>query len=182
MKRLLLKVLFAGLLILACQNASAQRVALRTNAIDWVTLSPNLTLEARLSNRLTLGMGFVGNPFKIKIADTRFNNFRFQPELRYWFNRPMARHFMGFALLAANYDLRHKTTITQGDVFAAGLTYGYALVLSRHWNVEFTAGVGIGKTRYFKYEDGEPKPTSPNHSKWTPVPMNVGVSFTYIFK
>lgn len=182
MKRLLLKVFFVGMLILTCQDVAAQRVALRTNVIDWATLSPNLTLETRLNRRLTLGMGLVGNPFKVKIADTRFNNFRFQPELRYWFNRPMARHFMGFALLAANYDLRHKASIAQGDIFAAGLTYGFALVLSRHWNVEFTAGIGLGKTRYFKYNEDETKPSSPNHSKWTPVPMNVGVSFSYIFK
>ncbi len=182
MKRFIKKVLFAVLFVMACNNAFGQRVALRTNIIDWATLSPNLTLEARLSNRLSLGMGFVGNPFRVKIADTRFNNFRFQPELRYWFNRPMAQHFMGVALLASNYDLRHKETIWQGDLFGAGLTYGYALVLNRHWNVEFTAGVGIGKTRYFKYEQESQKPASPNYSKWAIVPMNIGVSFTYIFK
>lgn len=182
MKRLIQKVLLLLLLGFVCNTALAQRVALRTNLLDWAMLSPNLTLESRLSSRLSLGIGFAANPFKLNIADTRLENFRVQPELRYWFNRPMARHFMGFALLGGLYNFHHKATNRKGDIFAAGFTYGYALVLSRHWNVEFTAGIGLGKTRFFKYNDGEPRPDSPNNSKWIPVPMNVGVSFTYIFK
>lgn len=182
MKRLFQKAVLLFIVLMACQNVYSQRVALRTNVIDWATLSPNLTLETRLSGKLTLGLGFVGNPFPWYIADTRLNNFRFQPELRYWFNRPMARHFMGFAMVGAMYDFRHKEKIYQGDVFGAGLTYGYALVLGKQWNVEFTAGVGIGKTRCFKYTKEERKPDSPNYSKWIPIPINVGVSFTYIFK
>lgn len=181
LKKLLRLFLFV-LLLAGAEGAMAQRVALRTNLVDWAMLSPNLTVEARLSHRLTLGMGFAGNPLKLKIADCRLNTFRFQPELRYWFNRPMARHYMGVAALASLYDFRHKGTVSQGDIFALGLTYGYALVLSRQWNVEFTLGAGIGKTRYFKYAENAAKPKNPNNSKWIPVPMNIGVSFAYIFK
>lgn len=182
MKKILQTVLFVGMLVFACQSSFGQRVALRTNVLDWATLSPNLSLETRLSGRFTLGLGLSGSPVKVTVMDTRFNSIRFQPELRYWFNRPMAKHYMGLALLASNFDLKHKTTLQQGDIFAAGLTYGYALVLGRHWNVEFTAGVGVGPARYFDYLEHEDKPSSPNVSKLMIIPMNIGVSFTYIFK
>jgi len=182
MKRILQKTLLLLLVLIACDNAYSQRVALRTNLLDWVTLSPNLTLETRLNNRLTLGLGFASNPFPLYIANTRLNNFRFQPELRYWFNRPMARHFMGVSMLAGMYDLRHKEKINQGDIIGAGLTYGYALVLNKQWNIEFTGGLGIGKARGFKYNKGENKPDAPTYSKKITIPFNLGVSFTYIFK
>lgn len=170
------------MLVIACQSSFGQRVALRTNILDWATLTPNLTLETRLSNRISLGLGFAGNPVKITVCDTRFNSFRFMPELRYWFNRPMAKHYAGVALLASSFDLKHKETLKQGDIFGGGLTYGYALVLGRHWNVEFTVGAGLGYVRYFDYLEGEFKPSSPNVSKLMIIPMNIGVSFTYIFK
>ena len=43
--------------------AKAQRVALKTNTLDWVLMSPNLTLDTRLSRRVTFEIGIAGNPF-----------------------------------------------------------------------------------------------------------------------
>ena len=85
--------------ILNIQMVNAQRVALKSNLIDWATLSPNLAVEMRLNQRLTLDISAAANPFSFTIADMKATHFRFQPELRYWFNRPMARHFMGISLL-----------------------------------------------------------------------------------
>jgi len=171
-----------GLLILGAQSGNAQRLALKTNTIDWLTLSPNLSLEARLNRHLTLDVGIVGNPIKITIADVRFNTFRVQPELRYWFNRPMARHFMGFALLGSIYDTQFKSKYYSGDVYAAGFTYGYALVLNRHWNMEFTAGVGLARFRAYKWHTWEKRPSDMNYHKWGIIPIRLGVSFSYIFE
>lgn len=180
LRRLLYIVFFVLFLFGGVEEAHSQRVALRTNVVDWATLSPNLTLETRLNKRLSLGMGFVGNPFKVDVFDTRFQNLRFQPELRYWFNRPMARHFAGVAGLAGVYNWHHKEDIRKGDIFGLGLTYGYAVVLGKRWNVEFTAGIGFARTRYFSFEKGAEQPDSPNEKRWIFVPMNVGVSFSYI--
>ena len=148
--------------ILNIQMVNAQRVALKSNLIDWATLS--------------------ANPFSFTIADMKATHFRFQPELRYWFNRPMARHFMGISLLGGLYNVKFKEHLYEGDIWAAGLTYGYAFVLSRHWNMEATLGIGMAKLRAFDYREGEEKPATPNLSKWSPVPIRLGLSFSYIFK
>jgi len=182
MKKILRYFTILGLLILGAQSVNAQRLALKTNAIDWLTLSPNLSLEARLNRHFTLDIGIVGNPIKITIADIRFNTFRVQPELRYWFNRPMARHFMGFALLGGIYDTQFRSHYYSGDAYAAGFTYGYALVLNRHWNMEFTAGVGLARVRAYKWRTWEPRPSDMNFNKWCIIPIRLGVSFSYIFK
>ena len=152
--------------ILNIQMVNAQRVALKSNLIDWATLSPNLAVEMRLNQRLTLDISAAANPFS----------------LRYWFNRPMARHFMGISLLGGLYNVKFKEHLYEGDIWAAGLTYGYAFVLSRHWNMEATLGIGMAKLRAFDYREGEEKPATPNLSKWSPVPIRLGLSFSYIFK
>ncbi len=167
--------------VLCSHSAEAQRLALKTNALDWLTLTPNLSLETRLNKRLTLDIGFACNPITKPIRGITLTNFRFQPELRYWFNRPMARHYVGFAPLFADYRLQFNERKYNGDLFAVGFTYGYALVLSRHWNMEATVGVGVGRIRCYKYGVNEERPIIPNYSKWTPVPVRLGLSFAYIF-
>ena len=146
-------------ILIAAHSATAQRVALKTNTIDWITLSPNLSVEARLNSRLSLQMGFAANPFNFAIADLCLKNFRVEPELRYWFNRPMARHFMALSLTAGAYSLRHADHHFTGDAVGAGLSYGYAVVLSNHWNMEVEAGVGIAQLRKAKIiPDSSPYP------------------------
>ena len=78
--------------------------------------------------------------------------------------------------------MKFKEHLYEGDIWAAGLTYGYAFVLSRHWNMEATLGIGMAKLRAFDYREGEGKPATPNLSKWSPVPIRLGLSFSYIFK
>lgn len=182
MTRLPGRILLLVLLSTLSFTVGAQRLALKTNAIDWLTMNGQIGFEARLSRCLSLDIGLAGNPFKAKVAGVRLNTLRFQPELRYWFNRPMARHFVGFSVMAANYDLELRSRKYEGDLLAAGFSYGYALVLSSHWNVEFEAGIGLGRLRAFKYREWEERPETPNVNRWMPVPMKIAVTFSYIFK
>ena len=168
-------------ILIAAHSATAQRVALKTNTIDWITLSPNLSVEARLNSPLSLQIGFAANPFNFAIADLCLKNFRVEPELRYWFNRPMARHFMALSLTAGAYSLRHADHHFTGDAVGAGLSYGYAVVLSNHWNMEVEAGVGIAHLSAYNYY-GDVAPESKNYSRFIPVPIRLGLSFSYIFK
>lgn len=173
---LLLCVLFA------CPYAKAQRLQLKTNSLEYLALTPNLALETRLSRKLSLQVGFSANPFTKAISDVKLQNMRFEPELRYWFNRPMARHFLALSLTAGNYSLRFDDRFIQGDVFAAGISYGYALVLSKHWNMEAEIGIGVGNLRGYDYRGEDNRPTERNYNKTMPVPIRFGLTFGYVFK
>ncbi len=111
-------------LFAVAHQANAQRVALKTNAIDWMIMTPNLSVEARLSSKLTMQMAFAANPFNISIADISTKNYRVEPELRYWFNRPMARHFVALSATAAALNLSHADHHVNGDAIGAGVSYG----------------------------------------------------------
>lgn len=164
-----------------CQDASAQRVSLKTNTIDWAIMSPNMALEARLSRRVSLQLGVAVNPFKFSVFDARLSHYRVEPELRYWFNRPMARHFMALSATAAGFNLRYRDHRFVGDAVGAGISYGYALVLSDHWNMEAEIGVGLAHVKAYDYK-GEERPVRKNFSKAVPVPIRAALSFAYIFR
>lgn len=171
-----------AVLALAPMGVKAQRLALKTNALDYVILEPNLAFEARLSRTVSIQLGVGACPVTKSLGDMKFTNFKIEPELRYWFNRPMARHFMALSLGAYDYSLRWKDTYFNGDAVSAGLSYGYALVLGKHWNMEAEVGVGIATVQAKKYHEGEPMPRNCNYSKVVPVPVRLALNFSYIFE
>lgn len=179
-----LKALLVMLTMLALTpiGVSAQRIALKTNALEYAIMEPNVAFEARLSQRLSIQLGVAACPVTKSIANVRITNFMVEPELRYWFNRPMARHFVALSFGAYDYSLRWKDTHFMGDAVGAGVSYGYALVLNRHWNMEFELGVGLASLRAKKYYEGQIPPEQYNYSKITPAPVRLALNFSYIFK
>lgn len=175
-------VVVAALAFAIAPVAQAQRIALKTNALEYVILSPNLTIETRLSRVFSLQVGVACNPITKPIGGFRASNFRVEPELRYWFNRPMARNFIALSVTGGCYSLQIHDRRLIGDAIAAGISYGYTLVLSKHWNMEFEVGVGLGHTKGYNYVGADNKPSVPNYSRTLITPVRFGLSFSYIFK
>ena len=174
--------LAVGAGLLCAPTVDAQRIALKTNTLDWVTLQPNAIFEAQLSPRISLQLGVAGNPFKFDVAKWNWRNWRVEPEIRYWFNRPMACHFLALSATATGFNLHSSSTRLVGDAVGVGLSYGYALVLAKQWNVEFELGAGIATVKGRKYPlDGE-WPANKNYSKIVPVPIRAAINFSYIFR
>ena len=161
--------------------ASAQRVSLKTNALGWLTLSPNMAAELRMSRHYTLNLdASVG---LLKLGKYKTNHIAFAPEVRYWFSaRPQTRHFVGVMAIGADYDWRLKDTCHKGDALGAGITYGYCLVLDRRWSIEATAGAGLLHQRDRKFAADAPQPAEPNNSKTRLAPLKLGLSVAYILK
>lgn len=177
--------LFSGVLLLFLllffpNNTQAQRVALKTNLTDWMTASPNLSVEFAISSRFTLDLSGTAPPFKYK-PDFYFRHIRLQPELRYWLLTPLSRHYIGFTAFYSTYDVGYKERGYFGDSYAAGLTYGYNWVLSRRWNFELSAGVGAIHYRLARYKPGTAHP-EPNDSGWIVAPVKLGIAFVYVLK
>lgn len=177
--------LFSGMLVFLfllynTPAAQAQRVALKTNLSDWITISPNLGAEFTLSSRLSLDIAIAVAPFNIK-KDLYFKQIRLQPELKYWLQSPLSRHYIGVTAFYGTFDIGYKEKGYYGDSYAAGLTYGYNWILSRRWNFELSAGVGGIHYRLGHYTPGTKHP-EPNESKWIIAPVKLGVSFIYVIK
>lgn len=180
MKRIIGLLLLSLSAFMVTPWTHGQRVALKTNLLDYAALAPNLTLEARLSRVVTMQLGLTGAPIDFgSDAKFRLRFYSVEPEVRYWFNRPMARHFLALSATAGSYNLHFRSRHYIGDVVAAGISYGYAWPLSEHWNVEAELGVGLANFSGRYTRAGH---TNHNWHHIYPVPIRCGVSFSYIFK
>lgn len=166
-----------GLISFATQ-ARAQRIALKTNALEWICLSPNAGLEARLTKHLSLNIEGAGS--FAKWSDKKLHYFTLRPELRYWFSgRMQTRHFMGIMPIGTGYDIKLNSTRHKGWGLGLGLTYGYSLVISKHFSIEGTVGAGVlnyEEKKFNKTENGEKV-----HHKFGVFPLKLAVSAVYVF-
>ena len=95
------KVPLFGLLVLLLtigkgfvQEASAQNISVKTNALYWATASPNLSAEVGLAPHWTLEVGGGLNPFTFK-DNRKWKHYQWQGEARYWLCERFYRHFIG---------------------------------------------------------------------------------------
>lgn len=148
---------------------SAQEAGLKTNLIGDALLNPNLALEIGLAPRWTLDVSGQMNLWTVGNGH-KWRHWVVQPEARYWFCQSFAGHFLGFHALGGQYnvgnlDMNFKFLGTdfsklkdrryEGWGIGAGVAYGYAWPLSRHWNLEAEVGFGWIWTKSNVFPCGE---------------------------
>lgn len=159
-----LKLTIMVVMLALFSNIKAQEIALKTNLFNDVLLSPNLGVEVGLASRWTIDV--TGEINAWTIDSHKWKHWLVQPEIRYWFCRRFAGHFMGVHLLGgqynfANLDLDFKFLGSdfrkldnrryQGWGVGAGIAYGYDWILGKHWNLEAEIGIGWIYTRFDSY-------------------------------
>lgn len=173
----------------------AQRVAVKTNALYWATTTPNLGVELTLSPAVTLDLAGSFNPWKFGSGESekKIIHFSLRPEVRFWPYERWDGHFLGIHGLWTSYNAggvriplspldNLKNSRYEGYAAGAGFSYGYHWILSPHWNLELTAGIGYLYFNYDRYRCGKcGEPLGSAHKHWF-GPTNLGVSFIYLFK
>lgn len=166
MKRKILILIMTLAAFTAVQRTQAQDVAVKTNLASDAAANINLGLEFGLSQKWTLDISGEYNPWTFS-HNKKWKHLSIQPEARYWFCQKMSGHFLGFHAMGGKYnignlDLGFKMLGTDfrklkdyrfaGWYVGAGIAYGYAWMLGRHWNLEAEIGLGYAYTRYDRYE------------------------------
>lgn len=137
------------------------RFALKTNVLSDATTTVNLGVEIGLAKKWTLDVSASYNPWTFS-NDRKFKLLLVQPEGRFWLCERFKGHFFGVhahwgIFNFANLNLPFgaipslKNFRYQGDIYGAGITYGYQWYLGRHWNLEAAIGVGYARIVYDKY-------------------------------
>ena len=94
-------------------TASAQKVAVKTNALYWATTTPNIGMEFSMSPRWTFEIAGGYNPWLLnKETNMKAKHYLVTPEVRYWFCESFQGHFLGlngnytlFNISGSSYDL-----------------------------------------------------------------------------
>ena len=136
-------------------------VGVKTNIPYWGTATFNAEVEVRLAKKWTLELEAGLNPFDGKKDDGSYGrslkHLRLHPELRYWFCESFHKHFLGLHIPYLLYNVSDVKLLgvenerSQGWGTGVGFSYGYQWLLSKHWNLEATVGVGYLYLDYDKY-------------------------------
>lgn len=164
LSKILFSVAVALAALLTPLQSSAQKWAVKSNLIGDGLLSPNVAGEVGLAPKWSFETSLEANYWAVN--DHSWKHLVIQPEARYWFCQRFAGHFvaahaLGGVFNVGNLDMdmnflgtdfsKLKDRRYEGWGVGAGIAYGYAWPVARHWNIEAEFGFGWVYTRFDSY-------------------------------
>ena len=196
MKKILFRMAMVFVGMMLATQLQAQKVAVKTNLLYDATATINAGIEFGLAPKWTLDVSGNFNGWTMS-HDRKWKHWMVQPEARYWFCDRFAGHFLGFHALGGQYNVGHlKNNIKflgtdfsklsdsryQGWFIGAGVAYGYAWVLNKHWNLEGEIGVGYVYTEFDRFNCkgcGKKVEEDKNHHYFGPT--KAAINLIYVF-
>ncbi|MEG1607408.1 MAG: DUF3575 domain-containing protein [Mucinivorans sp.] len=127
------------------QRPAKTVIGIKTNLMDWLTLTPNLDLEFYMGQRTSLVFDGAYTDLWFLPQDQRFNRWKMGLELRLYLRgqKQFSGHFFGLYGGVGHLDIAHKNVVdTRGCFYGAGITYGYVLPIKRGFCMEFSLSGG----------------------------------------
>ena len=180
--------------------------ALKTNLLGFATLTPNIGVELGLGRRTTLELTGGYNPWKLKGTpdngegedagssggdNKKLVHIYIQPEFRWWWCERFNGHFFGVHAIGAVFNIsQHSLPPTgfrkeyryQGYAAGAGLSYGYAVMLSPVVNLEFTLGFGVWWLKYDRYACTKCTRSYDTFERFVFGPTKAGIALSFLIK
>jgi len=169
-----------------------QEVAVKTNLLYDATTTFNLGVEVKLSRRLTFDLPVNYNPWTFG-ENKKLKHVMVQPELRYWLCESFFGHFFGLHAMYAHYNVgglklpwglvpELETTRYQGNLYGAGISYGYQKILSPHWSLGAEIGAGYVYLNHKAYDCATCGAEKGKQSKGYLAPTKVALNLIYIIR
>ena len=191
LKTLLTLALFLGLSV----AANAQKVGIKTNLISDIVTSPSLGVEFKMAPKWTFDLSGQVNFWNIH--ERRWRHWMVMPEARVWYCEAFQGSFWALHVLGGQYNVGNiKNSVKflgsdfsqmtdhrfQGWAAGAGIGYGYAWILGKHWNLEAELGIGWIYTRYDKYPCttcGTAEEKDRPHNYFGPTKFSVALEYIF---
>ncbi len=169
----------------------AQELGIKTNILYDATTTPNLGLELGTAPKQTLQLTYSWNPWKF--SDTKqLRHWILSPEYRWWFCHRFNGHFLGAHALGGQFNVSGvklpfgiwkslRDHRYQGWMVGGGITYGYQWILSKHWNLEASLGVGYLRLNYKKFLCGDCGEELDHRKRNYVGPTKAAISLLYLF-
>lgn len=166
----------------------SQRVTLKSNLLYWATTTPNAGMEFSLGRHFTFDIWGAYNAWKFG-SDMKLNLYLVQPEFRYWPCQRFEGHFIGvhghyghfnIGMIPFIPDLKDK--IYRGDLYGAGISYGYHWAIGERWGIEATIGAGYVYMDYDKFKCVDCAELIGSYKRSYFGPTRIGLSFIYFIR
>ncbi len=188
--------MFFALVVVATLGIKAQEFGIKSNLLSDAFMNVNLGIEAGLAPKWTLDVEAELNDWTLSHG-RRWKHWAVQPEARYWFCDRFAGHFVGVHIHGGQYNMggfngvyhlfgtdarKLKDNRYEGWFAGAGVSYGYAIDLSPHWNLEGEIGIGWSYTKFDTYECDEcsKRVDSGKHHNYV-GPTRLAINLVYLF-
>ena len=187
-------LLMVALLLPTC--ALSQQFALKTNVLSDAFLNINIGGEIMLAPKWSLEAEGQFNGWTLS-HPRRWKHWAIQPEVRYWLCDAYSGHFFGAHVHGGQYNMggfdgwyhlfgtdagKLSESRYQGWFAGLGVSYGYAWILNRHWNLEAEIGLGYSYTKYDKFAcKGCGKKTETDKVHHYAGPTRLAFNIVYIF-
>lgn len=155
-----------------CKHA----VLLKTNMLYNAVATPNIGLEVSVGKVWSVDANWMYTWWSNDARHRFWRVYGGDVELRRWFSPRrdsrslMCGHHIGVYGQMLTYDIEWGGVGYLGDrwSWAAGFSYGYSLPVGKHFNIDFTLGIGYLEGDYMKYqpEDGCYFWESTHRRKW----------------
>ncbi len=136
----------------------ASRTALKTNLLYDIALVPNVAVEYAVSDKFSVSLDWMYAWWSRDAKHDYWRVYGGDVELRYWLGSKDGQRFTGHHVGAyggmLTYDVEWGGTGYMGEKWSYlfGLSYGYALPVSRRLRLDFELGVGYMSGEYYEYE------------------------------
>lgn len=150
---------------------------------------PNMALEAKINNHITLQPEFFISPWK-SFLGKRFQIYYFSLEGRYYFKESFNGFYAGGNFGLALFDLKkwnylESTKYQRGYTILMGATVGYQYKINDNWNADFFLGGGTSQGFYHGYNetDGQRyEGSAPWNRSGEWIPYKGGIMISYKLK
>lgn len=153
-------------IVYQCQERKPLYMAVKTDMLQDALLTPNIGLEFYLGKMWSIGADWHYAWWRNDRRHRYWRNYGADLYVRRWWGRraedkPLTGHHIGAYGQVFTYDIEwggrgYMGGKPGGDIFdranyAFGLEYGYSLPIARHFNIDFTLGVGYWGGKHLEY-------------------------------
>lgn len=149
-------------LIISTLSVASQDFALKNNILYDLTATPNIGVEFCVADKWTAELSGNYSPFTFK-GNTKWKHWMVQPEIRYWFCESFNRHYVGLHLMGGVFNMSNinvpivlvpteKDRRYEGEMFGAGLTYGFHHILTPRISLDYSVGLGWLHSEYKEFK------------------------------
>ena len=189
MKRARKYIILFTLLIVSSTSAHGQKWCLSTNIIDYANFAA-LNAEAgySLSQHWSLFLNGKWNPFVFNAKEGPGKQFQNKSlnlafGAKFWPFFVYSGFFYGFKFQWQQYNRGGiiSPDTYQGDAIGGGISFGYALLLTKNINIEFGVGLWSGWTEYTHHAYPKCGKTIGKGEKWFVYPNDILINICYTF-
>lgn len=181
---ILFLLLFLPFTLYAQNNNEAEQtyfpkgsLSLRTNAATWLTLTPNLGVEYKASDRLGLLVDGGWAHWKLNTQDKYWRIWNVAPQVRYY-TGSLKDSYIGLQYTMGEYNL----TSSQGKYMGGGITLGHQFDCGRNLMVDLGLSFGylyLHDKEEYERIDGHDYRTKQKSSNGYWGPTGLSVSFVW---